>query len=489
MKFISMALLLAMNAYAIEITEESLLEYAKKSSPNLDEIESKLLKAQSDYAQVMDGLGTSVYTGYNHTSTQERAVNPFFPVYSPINQYQAGVIKPTKYGVKAELAVSVDQRSGSSEQQVFEDIHTTIYGLTLTMDLWKDLFGKVTQRKIENAKVAYKSAQLQREVEQKTYSVAVRRIYWALVANNEKKKISESLLEASIAQTNDAKKRLKANISDKGEVARYEAQVAQRKGSLLLLRYEREALLKQLKDLVPSLNGKEIALGSYNLDQALGEVLSCAALIQTKKDAPMDFTKYDEVANLLKEVQKNQTTIDSTYDDIDISLSTTFKQTGLGSDQEGTDRFEGSFQKSLDDISDNDRSGFEAALLVTVPLGKKASNTEDVIKEYNKKRLAAQIESTQNNISTTHRQISESIKILGDVIGVQKVNSEQLKIRVADMRKKYNQARIQVNDLIQDQDALFSSDLSIVDTKLNVLSTLLDYFAVFTETPCSFNRI
>lgn len=101
MKFISMALLLAINAYAIEITEESLLEYAKKSSPNLDEIESKLLKAQSDYAQVMDGLGTSVYTGYNHTSTQERAVNPFFPIYSPINQYQAGVIKPTKYGVKA----------------------------------------------------------------------------------------------------------------------------------------------------------------------------------------------------------------------------------------------------------------------------------------------------------------------------------------------------------------------------------------------------
>ena len=95
-----MALLLTMNAYAIEITEESLLEYAKKSSPNLDEIESKLLKAQSDYAQVMDGLGTSVYTGYNHTSTQERAVNPFFPVYSPINQYQAGVIKPTKYGVR-----------------------------------------------------------------------------------------------------------------------------------------------------------------------------------------------------------------------------------------------------------------------------------------------------------------------------------------------------------------------------------------------------
>ncbi|MEX1098927.1 MAG: hypothetical protein WEB87_00790, partial [Bacteriovoracaceae bacterium] len=89
----------------------------------------------------------------------------------------------------------------------------------------------------------------------------------------------------------------------------------------------------------------------------------------------------------------------------------------------------------------------------------------------------------------THQQISESIKILQEVIQTQKINSRQLEIRLKDMRKKYNQARISVNDLIQDQDSLFSSDLAIVDTKLSVLNTLLDYFSVFTETPCSFNRI
>jgi len=57
------------------------------------------------------------------------------------------------------------------------------------------------------------------------------------------------------------------------------------------------------------------------------------------------------------------------------------------------------------------------------------------------------------------------------------------------MQRKFNQARIPVSALILDQDALFSSDLSIVDTKLAVLNTLLDYIVVFTETPCSFNKI
>jgi hypothetical protein len=57
------------------------------------------------------------------------------------------------------------------------------------------------------------------------------------------------------------------------------------------------------------------------------------------------------------------------------------------------------------------------------------------------------------------------------------------------MRKKYQQARASVNDLVQDQDALLSSELITIDTKLAVLNVILDYLAVYTETPCDFNRI
>jgi hypothetical protein len=57
------------------------------------------------------------------------------------------------------------------------------------------------------------------------------------------------------------------------------------------------------------------------------------------------------------------------------------------------------------------------------------------------------------------------------------------------MRKKYVQARASVNDLVQDQDALLNSELATIDTQLQILNVLFDYLAIFTETPCSFNRI
>jgi hypothetical protein len=57
------------------------------------------------------------------------------------------------------------------------------------------------------------------------------------------------------------------------------------------------------------------------------------------------------------------------------------------------------------------------------------------------------------------------------------------------MTKKYQQARVSINDLIQDQDALLRADLLTIETQLQVLNAVFDYLAIYTETPCAFNRI
>ena len=488
--FVFLLFLLSFNLYSIEITEENLLELAGKDVPALDEIQSRLLQSRAEYQQAKDKItGSEVYGGYNHVTTNERALNPFIPVFSPVNQFQAGVKKPTQYGVSADFQVSLDERSStSSPQQTYDDINTTVYALTLNVDLWKNLFGKLSRKQLENAKLSSESAALQSDIEKKSFLVTVRRLYWSLVANNEKILISQKLLEASQAQAADAEKRRQARIADPGEVARYKAQVAQRRGTLLYLDYEREQMLKQLKDLVPKLQGEELNLAKYDLNKTLDNVLACAAVIQAQPEVPMGFTKYDEVVSLLKRVQSNQAQIDQTYDDIDVSLAATVKETGLGSD-EVDGGYAGSFEKSWEDLRENDRSGVEAGIFVTIPLGKKASGTEEVLKAYNKKRLEANIRNTHSNLITTHRRIANSVVILGKVIQNQKINNQQLGIRVNEMRKQYRQARIGVSALIQDEDSLASSSLALVDTQLSVLNTLFDYFSVFTETPCDFNRI
>jgi len=57
------------------------------------------------------------------------------------------------------------------------------------------------------------------------------------------------------------------------------------------------------------------------------------------------------------------------------------------------------------------------------------------------------------------------------------------------MKKKYRQGRISVSELVNDQNSLFNSELSTINTELMVIEILLDYFAIFPETQCAFNMI
>ncbi len=80
----------------LKLQKKILLILLKKMCLALDEIESRMLESKANYQKALDGLGTAGLWAYNHQTTKERAINPFFPIYSPVNQYKAGVKKATK---------------------------------------------------------------------------------------------------------------------------------------------------------------------------------------------------------------------------------------------------------------------------------------------------------------------------------------------------------------------------------------------------------
>jgi hypothetical protein len=267
----------------------------------------------------------------------------------------------------------------------------------------------------------------------------------------------------------------------------YESQVAQRKGSILYLEFEREKLLQQLKNLIPELSSKEIQLVAYNLEDVIAGVFECTQVINSQTSVPYEYTEYDELTKKLKLIQSNEITMAQTYSDIDLKLTTRFKKTGIGSEAKGQNYFEGSYADSLDDMNENNRSGMDIGMLLTIPFGR--GSTEDTKAVLAKNKFSYQIEDFNNSLVSSHGQLVKSIKLLYEVIEIQKVNSKKLKERLLIMQKKYDQARVPVSALIQDQDALLSSDLTIVDTELTILNTLFDYFTIFNKTPCSLNRI
>lgn len=494
MKF---TLILALSLFGVNafsstflINEQALIDLAKQENPNQLQIESSFKKSQVDAMELEDQFGYELYSKYNHQNTKEKGTISFQPVFGNINQYQVGVKKYTKYGVVLDANTGTNVQSGSSESGTeFKDLHTTRHELGIQLDLWKNLMGKVSNAQFKNLKDIEKKDELQSEISEHTFLVNVRRLYWNIVANDLKLKIQEELLIAANKQLADAKSRRANSVSDNAEVAKFESLVYRRTGQVIVKKYERQALFKNLRDLFPSLNGKELELEKYNIDKSVFEVLTCSAQINNQKEIPFEHTKYDDVTKLLRGVQERQRDIDQSYDDFDLKLDLKFFQVGVSSDSEDSgSTYKGDYQDSLNDIADNDRNGFSAGLMFSIPFGENKKATAEVKEKLSEMQLKSNILSLDSNVRATHTQVKSSVLLLADLMKAQKANSKSLQVRVRELKRKFQQARIPEYILIQDQDSLLESDVSVVDTQLRVVNTILDYFAIFNTYPCSFNR-
>lgn len=471
------------------LSEKSLLELAKKSNPTLDEIAATFLASKTQAMELEDKFGYEAYAGYNHIDTNERSPISFQPIFTTVNQYQVGVKKYTKYGVVLDANASVDRRSGASDQGLdLSDIYTTVYSVGFQVDLWKDLWGKITRSQFNNTQLLKKKDELQEKISSNAFRTNVRRIYWTLVANAEKLRIYNNLHSMAKRQLADAKKRKANSISDSAEVARFESLVHQRRGQILLQEYERENLYKNLREMFPALNAKNLVLKKYDIEKTVNEVLMCSTQIGQAKSIPYQHTLYDEVVNYLKEIQNNQFKLDDSYDDVDLKLDLRLSQIGVSSGEVSSNNFRGDFADSIRDIEENDRRSIQAGIMLSIPFGEALNDTKVVKEKVTEAKFSSNIEKLQTQVKSTHSQVQESVRLLAKLIQSQKANSKALAIRVKEMKKKYSQARIPEYALIQDQDSLLTSDINVVNTQLQVVNTLLDYMSVFNTFPCSFNR-
>jgi outer membrane protein TolC len=476
-------------AATFKLSEESLNQVALKGSPQIDQIEAAFYNAAVEEGEESQKYSPELFGQTSFSQTEERALILFQPVFTPIKQARLGVQKKFKSGFDTSAYVVTDQRSAQSAFiGKLRDITTTTLAFTVQMDLWKNIFGRLNKAELESAELEKKRAQIEKDIQLKAFKISLRRVYWSLVANNEATNISKELLKTAKSQLDESKLRLKNAVAEADEVARYEAQVASREGTLLYLQYQREIFIKQLRNLLPELAAHEIELEKYDLQKNITEVLACTATIAQQHKVPYEHTQYDESVALLRQIKSNNALINSRYADADVKFFGTLKSTGVGSDSINDRLTRGNYGDSLSDQLEQNRTGFEVGVNFILPLGKVKEGTQKVKELYDEKRLLNLINGTNVQVETTHLQLSKSILLLADVIRTQKVSSEQLSKRLKLMRKKYEQARVGVDEIVFDQDALLNSELNTIDTQLQILNTIFDYLVIFTETPCSFNR-
>lgn len=459
------------------LNEQVIFDMVKSGEPpSLKEIESSLLTNQNQLAKFQDQFKLQAFSQGSYAKTKEEAIISFSPVFSPASDFAIGAKRNLKYGVQLETSIGAAKRdftfSGTDTTATISKV-----SVNATIDLWKNLMGKITKAETESLQLALQSSKLQKNVQTQVFLNNVRMLYWQLVANDESLKISEKLLASAIKQEKDAVRRLKNSVADQGEVARYRAQVATRQSQITSQKFQRQQILQALRQLLPELNGKDVSLGKLTLDNTVDSVLQCVGMLQSKVETPLQYSLYDDLNQLLSSIQSQQVKIAEAYSKPDVVLRTGIQTSAVN--ETTADSFDEAFAE--------EREGYSVGVQLNIPLGFKDTKKQLVRAE--KLKTEYQIQKQNAVLNSQHQFINQSISYLLAAIQSQGVSKKNLEIRVADVERKYRQGRISVTEYIVDQDNLLQTELQIIETKYLVVKTLLDYLSIFTHTPCAFNRI
>lgn len=461
-------------AEKVTLTEELIKKEVNESAPSTLSIEASFLAVDAQREAFEENFDFNLVGSASYYKTSENSFSPQIPVSSPIKTYKVGIEKGLGTGMKVGVNTFSEQMTSS----IVNKGATNGFGIEFSMDLYKDFLGRLTSSQRELLKESVQRADLQKGIQKQAFYQGLRKVYWSLVANNEQLKISEKLLVLSQKQLKDAKKKYKNKIAEISEVSRSESQIADRKSRIINLQYQREVLVQQLKELLPGLSNKEIVLGKYSIPETSKELFSCIAQISAFNEAPLQYSKYDEILESLKSEFNHQRKITGSYNKPNLQLVSEVRRLG---------KTEG-YSEAWDKLSDDGRTSISAGIELRIPLGGSKSKSRELKELLDKKRYISQREEIVGKVNAYHSQVVKNIHLLQRVIEQQNINSEKLAITLKHTKKKYNQARVSFRDLILDQDALLSSNLLEVQSQLSIITTLLDYFSVYTEMPCKINN-
>lgn len=465
----------AIETYSLD--EIKLIDLAREDSPKSKQIALGRWQAEVASAIQQEQFQSRFVGIGSYQNSKEKGIASFVPQFGPTHLLSLGIEKKTKFGLTASLGAFTDQRStvdGAIDRATRTGVQAKI-----VFDLWRDFWGKVSRAKLDNLNLRQRIEQTRSDQLQASFELELRKLYWALVANEESAKVSQELIHSAERQLKDARARLANSVSDEGEVARWAALLAAREGSLTSIGFQRKAINRQLKEMLPGLLEKEISLAPYDLEKTVGSVLMCAKKIAEVKDVPWSATSWDEVTDLLDQEYAQQEKISANHSGLDLQLESQLQMSGV---DQGT-------SESYSDFRDKGKTGYTVGVRLVVPIGEEDKKAEDILKHLDRDRYFAEKQNLMGKIRSQHEEIGGLIWFLQKSMSSAESNSQNLKKSIAVMAKKYRQARVPLSALIADEESLFQSLLSEINVKLTVINTLLDYFQVFNQFPCEINRI
>ena len=475
MKIISYFLISKASAAALE--EKDLVSLAKKANPTSKALEASILMLESRLKAFDDQFTSQWYANVNYQNSNLEPVVPNNPIWGPTHHYQTGIRSNMPYGISGAIYAYSDMRS-STDGMISDSARVGIR-LRAEMDLWKNLLGQLDDSKRLSIAKRADIQKARNEISLKQLEVEIRKIYWSLIANHRSILVSQKLLKLAEKQEREAQVRTNLAIAEKDEIARYKAQVASVKSKIHSLEFQKKNLRRALFQMVPEAAGKEIKLDRQDDEQVTNAVFECTMWIAQQAKTPWEHTAYGDVIRLDEERYQSDLSELNRYDSLDLKIYSEYELTQNGK----------GIQESMDEFGKGQANDYSVGVSVSVPLGSTLSDSKDFQIRAKSAELASSIDNVRAEVDARHTSMQGMIDLLKKILETQKENSNQLNIVQKGSSRRYSQARIPVEVMIQDQNAAQASEIDQTRAQLAIIHEVLDYFRIFNKAPCTLNKL
>lgn len=464
------------SAAGLLVSEGQVIELSERSAHKLDAFIAEKERVAFDAQSKEDKYSPRLFTNLGYSKSNQKPFIQFAPVTSPTAHIETGVRKQMPHGVSGQVSLFSDQLS-LPDGSVTRTTHSGAR-LQLDVDLWRNFLGRLDQLERDEFRGKKHVAELRSQMNKQQFEMHLRQIYWSLVANHEIKKLTQAMLGVVTKQRDNAKRRMQDSVGTMADLARREAQVATYEGRLVNLTYQQEQLWKTLKAELPDLHGNDLELAPYDIIAASQVVNACKQKISSYAQIPAEFTTYDELSRAIEAEIEASIAANQSRSDLDLSF---FATTEYSAREDG-------FQGSFEEIGEEPTFMYQAGLALSMPLGAQVSSTQKIKQNRLQRLKKSQLSEIKTMLASTHAQTKKYFQLLDEVQESSLRTKKYLSEAVEESQKMYQQARIPIDTLINDQNALLESQINTVNVQLKVVTEILNYLKIFPQLPCDFNH-
>lgn len=472
--------ILAFAQEKIVINEQKLKDLITDNIPSIEKINTMIIQSNLERTQYDQKYSPFINGQANYDAVNGSVFNGYQGQFNdPFRKYGISVKQNLPVGLSFNIGV-YNNYAKTYNYQTNESVNSqydSSLEAKLGIDLWKNLLGYSEKSERIGLKINEQEKTEQAKLEKIKFYNEIRKMYWRLSVDNSLIKIYKNLINQAILQEDNVRKMYKASVADRGELARSTAVVNIRKADLSSVKYDMEIIKREISNLIPELNNKKLEFQFSNYSDIEKSINICYKKIKKQKETPLNLTSYTKLIKYKDEKINADLKALERYSDADVKLEAKAATLGFGKEN----------SNSFDDMINFDRKDYSVGLNISIPFGNSYSDTKENKMKILKMRHNSEKKEIISNLISFHTYFSISLENLFNLLDDQKNYRENLLIRVKSMRQKYNQGRISLSELIQDEDSLFKSQLNLVNTYYNIISLMIDYFSIFNDFDCEFN--